>query len=1830
MSRTIDQRIVEMRFDNGQFESGAEKTLSTLDKLKQSLNVFGSGEALKDLGSNTLSGLTISLETATKGFSALEEIAVGALRKIGEQALMAGEHLVKEMSIDNVTAGWDKYAQKTSSVQTIMAATRKEIGEGKMWANEEEQMAGVNEQLDRLNWFTDETSYNFLDMVQNIGKFTNNGVKLEDAVTSMQGISTWAAISGANVQEASRAMYNLSQAMGVGYVQLIDWKSIENANMATMEFKEMAIQAAIARGTVKDLGDGLYQAMYEGTEKGDPFTIEQFNTQLSKGKWLTKDVLTEVTGMYGTYATVLKDAQDQMGDYYDTTTTLLKDVEEYQKTGSFKNWNRVMKDTGLTAEELTEIFDKLSDEQYDLGRRAFIAAQEAKTFREAIDATKDAAGTSWMNIFEAIFGNYLEAKELWTNLSEALYSAFITPLDNIEDLLSGEGGWREFGGREKLIQSFSNTWEALGKVIGSVTEAFHEVFPPMTGERLAKLTERLQNFTQKLIISDETAEKLKSTFHVVFGVFRIGFEVINQIVDAIKPLVSLLFGLGDGFLGFAGGFEESIDSISKSLETNKTVQRFIENAINTVRNFAIRLSEAFQKVKDSKVGEILGDIWTSIQRFCSNFTSLLKDFHPFKQGGFKELTEDIQPVEGALNVFGTILQWLVDLTKDVISAFGPLGKTILGVLGNLGKGLSQAVGNGGLGNILTSIIGGGIGLEIGRMAHAAGDALWTISEPLEGLTLKLKSGALKDIAISIAILAGSLLVLASINPDRMAAALMGLTAAFANLATFSEKIFKSLGSMKGGKAGIAVGLIGVATTMLILTSVIKRRSNIEPAAILKGLIAIQLMGRIIRELGIALDSRQKANVGAALGLVVAVIAIGKLAKVVSKLAEIPATSLLKGLIATQLLGRVAKELGKMLDNRTTFGIGQAAGLFITAEALKVMAKAVERLGNLNLEQLAKGLGSIGVLLLELGIFTKMAGGYKHMISIGIGVAAISAAMVIMGNALANMGNLSWEQIGKGLLAVGGSLLIMTMALRSMPKNTAFIATGVVILAAALKIIAGVMKTFGGFDAAQLATSIVMLAASLSFISIALNTMKGTLGAAAAFAVIALALDLLVPALMALGKMKVGEVVKSLVMLAGVFAIIGVAGVLLGPIVPVLLALAGVIVLLSIATLGVGVGLTAFGIGLTMIAASGGAAIGVLIFGIKSLLELIPFIITTVGEGLISIITMIGEGATAIATTVSQLLLALLQVIHDVAPTFVETVLYVLELILTSIYNHVPTIIGLILQILVSICDTIAANVGPVVASVVNLILSVIKGIADQLPVIIQAGFDLFLGLIYGIIEAIQTNTPLVVDAIGDLIDTVIDAIEYALISFIEGLPVVGKIPGVASWIEDSKASIEEGWNSDDHGVKVGASEAHGISEGLAQNGWEPVQAAHQLGSDVAGALTDNGGDFQEVGGSWVQQLGGGLVNGNWESFSPDLKNIGTGLAGDLTSGVTEGFDLTTLEFNGLGLDVVTNLSQGIGDNSGLLSDATANLGNTGLESFSSLLPNFQTAGSDSAMAISDQFTSLGPEFGLSMEGFGNMGLEGFTDLMPSFDLAGQDTANAISGGIDLAAPNAVASANAVGTDSLAQVQNKESGFYDSGKNFSLGLANGMNDYASEAANAAASLAAQAKAAADAQLGIASPSKEMIKTGRFFDEGFAVGISQNETLVGGATTSMANSAIEAMRLALMSINDTMDDDLNLNPVIRPVVDLSDVQSSSSMLGGMLGNVSYSGVGQINPNANSNRMLDLLSAMNGMMGNGGTTNIEINVTGGPNANARDIADEVMDRMNNELRRRKVAWG
>jgi len=237
MSTTIDERVVEMRFDNRQFEQNVQTSLSTLDKLKQGLDLDGAAKGLEGLGTAAkkcdLSTLSNSVETVRAKFSALEVMAMTALSNITNSAVNAGKRMLSSFTVEPISTGFNEYELKMGSIQTIMASTG-------------ESLDKVNQKLDELNTYSDRTIYSFADMTSNIGKFTNAGVKLDDAVAAIQGVSNVAAVSGANANEASRAMYNFAQALSAGYVKLIDWKSIENANMATVEFKTQLLEAAVA------------------------------------------------------------------------------------------------------------------------------------------------------------------------------------------------------------------------------------------------------------------------------------------------------------------------------------------------------------------------------------------------------------------------------------------------------------------------------------------------------------------------------------------------------------------------------------------------------------------------------------------------------------------------------------------------------------------------------------------------------------------------------------------------------------------------------------------------------------------------------------------------------------------------------------------------------------------------------------------------------------------------------------------------------------------------------------------------------------------------------------------------------------------------------------------------------------------------------------------------------------------------------------------------------------------------------------------------------------------------------------------------------------------------------------------------------------------------------------------------------------------------------------------------------------------------------------------------------------------------------------------------
>ena len=570
---TVDSKVVELQFQNQQFESNAKQSLSTIERLKQALNFTHSVRGLDAIDNSVklnqggMSALTSAVGTL---HGALDNIGnVAAFSMIADEAIKAKnavEGFIKSVTLDQVTAGWQKYADKTSAVQTIMSATAKD------WEDQGAQMEYVNGQLEKLNWFTDETSYNFLDMVNNIGKFTSNQIPLDKSVTAMQGISTWAAKSGANVGEASRAMYNLSQAIGIGSVKLMDWRSIENANMATAEFKETVIQTAEAMGTLTKVEDGLWK-----TQKGNEVSVKNFNEYL-KDEWFSSDVLIGTLDKYGGFTDKLYGYMEEVD--IDTTSKLLGFVEDF-KNGTI-DWGEAVDEAGVPAERLKEILSDLGSEEMDFGRKAFVAAQEAKTFQEAIDAAKDAASTAWMNLFETVFGNYLDAKSLWTDFAEFLYDVFVPPVTKTTKLLQNAfkmtnkatmDDWNKFSESGMLnpavAKRLRGVVEENGFVVDHITDDMQFLKAAVNAGAVSidDFKSSLEGFgSSGKLVAENVDQELKQRLEE-------GGEDIQAYVDKIKELskdysadeiMSIVFGDGT-YNNEDHALEETMDGLMKTL-----------------------------------------------------------------------------------------------------------------------------------------------------------------------------------------------------------------------------------------------------------------------------------------------------------------------------------------------------------------------------------------------------------------------------------------------------------------------------------------------------------------------------------------------------------------------------------------------------------------------------------------------------------------------------------------------------------------------------------------------------------------------------------------------------------------------------------------------------------------------------------------------------------------------------------------------------------------------------------------------------------------------------------------------------------------------------------------------------------------------------------------------------------------------------------------------------------------------------------------------------------------------------------------------------------------
>lgn len=687
MSTTIDNRVVSMTFDNKDFETNAQTSINTLAKLKESLNLSGAAQGMDEINSaakdiTALEGYGAAVETVGGKFNVLQELAIGALRKIGENLEGQAEKMIKAFTIDNVSEGWNKYEEKTKSIATMMAATRGDVGT--IYEDEEDQMAYINEQMEKLNWYTDETSYNLLDMTSNIGKFISNGVEVDDAVSAMMGITNWAGISGASIQEASRAMYNLSQAMGMGKVTLMDWKSIENANMATKEFKETCIETALALGTIQEVGEGVYRSI----EGGPEFTVESFRESLTKGKWLDNDVLTTSLKKYSQFTEELYDLKNAAttleGDqWWDTVGEMYDALEQYEK-GNL-NLQEISDNTGLSIDDLKQRFDSLTSAENELGRTALQKAQEAKTLKEAIASVGDAASTKWMSIFEAIFGDYLRSKKLWTDLAESLWDIFVSPIDTAAQAVKM---WANLGGRDLLFGAegvqgaLSLVSEALGKINSVLFGWVPELKASQIAEFLYGLTEAFYNaaqkfhdFIDKLIPDEDEEKKMLSPFSGVLRFF-------HSIIGLGSSILSVVGGVISGIVGVFGSIAEYLVTNEKSLEIFRAIGNTFSWIARVIERLPGRLKSFFDKLKESEgvkaLLQLVNDIKTAIggvatfiaDKLLGGISKVKNVFMDIFYNGDALLSKMVKPIS---NTISQIVAWL-RAAKDSITTISHMVK----------------------------------------------------------------------------------------------------------------------------------------------------------------------------------------------------------------------------------------------------------------------------------------------------------------------------------------------------------------------------------------------------------------------------------------------------------------------------------------------------------------------------------------------------------------------------------------------------------------------------------------------------------------------------------------------------------------------------------------------------------------------------------------------------------------------------------------------------------------------------------------------------------------------------------------------------------------------------------------------------------------------------------------------------------------------------------------------------------------------------------------------------------------------------------------------------
>lgn len=1494
MSTTIDERVVEMRFDNKQFESNVQTSLSTLDRLKESLNLSGAAKGFDEIDSASkkvnMNGLANAVESVRLKFSALEVMAVTALANITNSALNAGKRIVSALTIDPIKTGFQEYETQIGAVQTILANTQ----------HEGTNLQQVNRALDELNTYADKTIYNFTEMTRNIGTFTAAGVSLQTSVDSIKGIANLAAVSGSTSQQASAAMYQLSQALAAGKVSLMDWNSVVNAGMGGKAFQDALVRTSELLGTGAKNAINMYGS---------------FRESLTKGEWLTTEVLTET----------LK----QFAGAYSEADLIQQGFSESQ------------------AKEIAQ-----------MAKTAEEAATKVKTFTQLWDTLKESAQSGWTATWEILIGDFEEAKDLLSEVSETIGNVIGEAAQARNDMLSGglSSGWKQLlnqgiadeagyiesiqevarksgdafdkmvadsdnfsdalkkglqegvissetlsdavhnlrdkmtgmsqeernaagytsemveqiekldeglkngsvsmdeftekilkpSGRENLIQSIWNAAKGLMSVIAPIKEAFRDIFPPMTSEQLYAFTEVLRNLTERMKLSETTSENLKRTFKGLFAVLDIIKQAVTAVFNAVGSLLGGVGDLGAGILGVTGTFGDWLVKLDEFIKQGDVFNKVLGTIVSVIKTVATAIRD-FVKVVAEKIA------FPGFELFRSLLERLYVRMFQIGDvaGGMNS------SVSSAFEAMGNALAncQFMQLLQAIWDAVKAIAGGIADAMGKVGSSLIDSIGNAdfsGVIGLLNGISFGAIAVGITKFVGAIKEQLDSIGSIkksfigilnsvrgcFEAYQSQLQAGTLLKIASAIAILVASLVALSLIDSAKLSAALGAITVLFADLMA-SMAIFNKISGMASGVIKSTTAMLAISTSVLILASALKKLGDLDAKQLATGLTGVVGLTATMIVASKSLSKGGPTIIKGASQMVIFAAAIKVLASACEDLSALNWEGLAKGLVG---VGVLLAEVSLFMNTAKFSGqsVTTATGIVILSGAIKILASACEDFAQMNWGEIGRGLTSIGIVLAEIVAFTRLTGNAQHVIATSAALIGIGAAMKILAAAVKDFSAMNWSELAVGLVGMAGALAAVTIAVNFMPKNMIAIGTGLIAVSTALLIMASALENMGGMEWNEIAKGFVALGGSLGIMAVGLRAMTGTLSGSAAMLVAASALAILTPVLSILGAMSWTAIVKGLVSLAGAFTVIGVAGAVLTPLVPTILGLSGAMALIGVAVLGLGAGLLAAGTGLSAIAV-----------GFTSLAAAGTAGATTVVASLTVIITGIADLIPAIVAKIGEAIVEFCKVIANSAGEIGNAVKEVVLTLVDVLVECVPAIADGALKLIAGVLEALVQYTPQIVDSLFQFLIGVLEGIARNLPGLIQAAIDVLMAFFAGIVDALKG------------IDTA---------TLLQGIVGIGLLAAIMAALSAVAALVP--------GAMVGV-----LGMGLVIAELALVLAAVGALAQIPGLqwLINEGGNLLQGIGTAIGKFIGGIVGGFMSGVSSQFPQIATDLSGFMTN-----------------------------------------------------------------------------------------------------------------------------------------------------------------------------------------------------------------------------------------------------------------------------------------------------------------------------------------------------------